>query len=135
MLLIAVELGTPSFEALSGATAAVDYLAALGDRFGGITDGGSLTRRDRLRAGFAAIGAHEHLLKRQFLAGVEDIPGLSIYGGRTRSTRARRPRRGQATRVEPAALVEHLRSAQSLRDARHALLPGALGWPSVLVRT
>ena len=74
------ELGTPSFEALSGATAAVDYLAALGDRFGGITDGGSLTRRDRLRAGFAAIGAHEHLLKRQFLDGVEDVPGLCVYG-------------------------------------------------------
>ena len=49
------ELGTPSFEALSGATAAVDYLAALGDRFGGITDGGSLTRRDRLRAGARAL--------------------------------------------------------------------------------
>ncbi|CAH0375709.1 unnamed protein product [Pelagomonas calceolata] len=104
------ELGTPSFEALSGATAAVDYLAALGDRFGGITDGGSLTRRDRLRAGFAAIGAHEHLLKRQFLAGVDDIAGLCVYGV-SDALDARAATFAVAKEgVAPAALVEHLRS-------------------------
>ena len=83
---------------------------ALGDRFGGIIDGGSLTRRDRLRAGFAAIGAHEHLLKRQFLDGVDDIAGLRVYGV-TDALDARAATFAVAKDgVAPAALVEHLRS-------------------------
>ncbi len=66
--------------------------------------------RDRLRAGFAAIGAHEHLLKRQFLAGAEDIPGLSIYGV-TDALDARAATFAVAKDgVAPAALVEHLRA-------------------------
>ena len=141
------ELGTPSFEALSGATAAVDYLAALGDRFGGITDGGSLTRRDRLRAGFAAIGAHEHLLKRQFLDGVEAVPGLVDLRRDRRARRARarpspwpktasRPRRGsnlRSPRATHARFCARKDGRGSRRTAGTSSGPAvALARPSVL---
>lgn len=102
------ELGTPNFEALAGATAAVDYLASLGDRFGGITEDG-LNRRDRLRAGFAAVGAHEHLLKRQFLAAVREIPGVTVHGVAEVEGRAATFAVSKQD-VAPAALVAHLRS-------------------------
>ena len=84
------ELGTQNFEALAGATAAVDYLASLGDRFGGLTaDPAALSRRERLVAGFAAIATHEHALKRRFLDGAAKIDGLTVVGpadGRARTS-------------------------------------------------
>ena len=73
------EVGTQNFEALAGTTAAVDYLASLGDRFGGLAAGGR-TRRERLVAGFGAIARHEHALKRRFLAGAAKVPGLVVHG-------------------------------------------------------
>ncbi|KAH8049432.1 cysteine desulfurase [Aureococcus anophagefferens] len=73
------EVGTQNFEALAGTTAAVDYLASLGDRFGGLAAGGR-TRRERLVAGFGAIARHEHVLKRRFLAGAAKVPGLVVHG-------------------------------------------------------
>ena len=73
------EVGTQNFEALAGTTAAVDYLASLGDRFGGLAAGGR-TRRERLVAGFGAIARHEHALKRRFLAGAAQVPGLVVHG-------------------------------------------------------
>ncbi len=61
------ELGTLPYEVLAGATAAVDVLASL-------SPGGALTRRERLRASFHAVDAHESALR----ATLED--GLAALG-------------------------------------------------------
>jgi cysteine desulfurase family protein (TIGR01976 family) len=77
------ETGTQSFEALAGATAAVNYLASVGRRFGGefTSECPSLKgRRRELRAGLAAIRAYEWGRCQRLIAGLQDIPGLRIYG-------------------------------------------------------
>lgn len=77
------ETGTQSFENIAGATAAVDYLASVGNRFGAefaaAFPGLSGRRRD-LKAGLAAIGAYERGLCEQLVAGLQQIPGVRIYG-------------------------------------------------------
>jgi len=65
------ETGTQSFESLAGVTAAVDYLAGLGE--------GS-SRRERLAAAYAAIRRHEEGLAGRFLAGAAAMPHLRLYG-------------------------------------------------------
>jgi cysteine desulfurase family protein (TIGR01976 family) len=65
------ETGTQSFESLAGVTAAIDYLASLGD-------GG--TRRQRLESAFDRIAAHEDELSRRFLAGLAEMPSISLFG-------------------------------------------------------
>ncbi len=63
------ELGTLPYEALAGATAAVDFLA-------GISPGDAGSRRDRLRSSMHAIDAHELRLRQR----LED--GLAALGDR-----------------------------------------------------
>lgn len=65
------ETGTQAFESLAGAGGAVDYLAALGN-------GG--TRRERLESAFEVIRAHEDSLAERFLAGIAEMPGVTVYG-------------------------------------------------------
>ncbi len=65
------ETGTASFEAMAGVTAAVDYLADLGE---------GDDRVERLESGFAAIRAHEETLAGRFLGGVAEIPHVSLHG-------------------------------------------------------
>jgi cysteine desulfurase family protein (TIGR01976 family) len=72
------ETGTQNFEAIAGTGAAVDYLASLGDRFGGLGPGA--TRRDRLVAGLGAIRGHELGLHARLMSGLRAIPGLHIWG-------------------------------------------------------
>ncbi len=77
------ETGTQSFEAQAGATAAVDYVASVGQRFGGefaAAFSGFEGRRRDLRAGLAAIRAYEQGLCKRLIAGLQHIPGLRIYG-------------------------------------------------------
>jgi len=77
------ETGTQSFEALAGATAAVNYLASVGQRFGGeFTEAfpGFEGRRRDLKAGLSAIRAYEHEQCQRLVAGLQEIPGLRIYG-------------------------------------------------------
>jgi cysteine desulfurase family protein (TIGR01976 family) len=77
------ETGTGNFEAQAGATAAVDYLASVGRRFGGeFTQryAGFPGRRRELKAGLAAIRAYERGLCERLVAGLGEIPGLRIYG-------------------------------------------------------
>ncbi|MDN5855932.1 MAG: cysteine desulfurase-like protein [Actinomycetia bacterium] len=71
------ELGTLPYELLAGTTAAVDFLASLGD-------GG--TRRDALRSGYDAIEKHEDALRARLEAGLADIPGITIYSRARRRT-------------------------------------------------
>jgi len=77
------ETGTQSFEALAGATAAVDYLASLGRCFGSefvAQFPGFEGRRLDLKVAMAAIQVYEQALCRQLAAGLGEIAGLHIYG-------------------------------------------------------
>ena len=77
------ETGTGNFEAQAGATAAVDYLASVGRRFGGEFAEKYASfegRRRELKAAMAAIQAYERELCERFVAGLDEIPGLRIYG-------------------------------------------------------
>jgi cysteine desulfurase family protein (TIGR01976 family) len=77
------ETGTQSFEAEAGATAAVDYLASVGRRFGAeLADQHASYegRRRDLKTGMAAIRAYETGLCGRLLTGLREIPGLQIYG-------------------------------------------------------
>jgi len=77
------ETGTQSFEAMAGATAAVDYLASIGQRYGQeftSTLPGFEGRRLELKVGLAAIRTYERQLCQRLIAGLKEIPGLRIYG-------------------------------------------------------
>ncbi len=77
------ETGTQSFEAMAGATAAVDYLASVGRRYGGnfaAAFSGFEGRRLDLKVGMAAIRAYERDLCHKLVAEMAEIPGLRIYG-------------------------------------------------------
>jgi cysteine desulfurase family protein (TIGR01976 family) len=73
--------GTPSFEAQAGTTAAIEHIAWLGEAFGGAGSGAPL--RDRLERGWAAASAYELELTRLFLAGLDDLAGVRLYGVRS----------------------------------------------------
>jgi cysteine desulfurase family protein (TIGR01976 family) len=75
------ETGTPSFESLAGVTAAVDYLASVGQRFGGEFASPALQGRRRdLVAGMTAIHAYGRDLCARLVAGLQAIDGLRVYG-------------------------------------------------------
>ena len=63
--------GTPSFEAIAGTRAAVEYLAGLGE---------GANRRMALNAGFTSIQGHETSLAEQFLSGLRRLPDWRVWG-------------------------------------------------------
>lgn len=65
------ELGTLPWELLAGTTAAVDFLAGLGN--------GEPTRRERLRSAMAAIARHEDALRETLEAGLGSHDRVTIY--------------------------------------------------------
>lgn len=73
------ELGTLPYETLAGATAAVDFLAA-------VDPGDAPTRRDQLRRAFAAIDAHERSLRVRLEAGLTALPGVIVHSRAARRT-------------------------------------------------
>jgi len=68
------ETGTPSFEALAGVVAAIDYLARLGT--------GAGSRPARLDSAFTSIASHERELTEQFLDGLGKLPHIHLWGRR-----------------------------------------------------
>ena len=72
------ETGTQSFESLAGVTAAVDYIASLGS--------GS-TRRERIVDAYDQIGAVERPISERFLAGISDMPHITLFGESGSDTR------------------------------------------------
>jgi cysteine desulfurase family protein (TIGR01976 family) len=77
------ETGTGSFEALAGATAAVNYLASVGQRFGGVEarqfpqfEG----RRRELKTAMTPIRSYERGQCERLIAGLQAIAGLRVYG-------------------------------------------------------
>lgn len=74
-----LETGTLSFEALAGATAAVDFLAGLAPRGTGARPGGS-GRREALGHAFAALHAHGEALFGRLSEALADAPGVRCHG-------------------------------------------------------
>ncbi len=69
------ETGTKNHEGLAGVTAAIDYLAELGQRVKPAT-----TRRTALIQAMKAIQAYEQSLSHRLIAGLLAIPGVTFYG-------------------------------------------------------
>ena len=65
------ELGTLPYELLAGTTAAVDFLAAIGD--------GPGSRRERLLVSMAALEAYEDGLRARIEAGIGQLRGITVY--------------------------------------------------------
>jgi cysteine desulfurase family protein (TIGR01976 family) len=76
------ETGTQNHEALAGLSAAVDYLAGL--------SGGAGARRDRLASAYDAITVHERTLADRFLAGLEALSSVRLWGIADRERTAER---------------------------------------------
>jgi cysteine desulfurase family protein (TIGR01976 family) len=69
------ETGTQNHEAMAGVTAAVDYLAALGEQLG---ETGA--RRQKLHTAMQATNAYERRLSERLIAGLLDIPSVEFFG-------------------------------------------------------
>ncbi|WP_432479840.1 cysteine desulfurase-like protein [Nocardioides sp. GXQ0305] len=66
------ELGTLPYELMAGTTAAVDFLASLDPT-------GASSRRDRLVAAYAAIEAHEDVLRARIEAALHDRADITVW--------------------------------------------------------
>ena len=80
------ETGTQSFESLAGITAAVDYIASLGE---------GNSRRERIGSAMETIGSYERAITERFLEGIAQLPRVRLYGRNT-PTVAHRPSRSQS---------------------------------------
>ena len=72
------ETGTLSHEGMAGTTAAVDYMAWVGETAG--EGGPDASRRQKIAAGFSAATAYENGLARQLISGLADLPGVTVHG-------------------------------------------------------
>ena len=73
------ELGTLPYELLAGVTAAVEFLA-------GLDTGATGSRRERLAASYQALERHETSLLDRLLAGLAEIPRVTLHGRPARRT-------------------------------------------------
>ena len=77
------ETGTQNHEGIAGTRAAIDYLASIGEQFGGACASQFPNlegRRLHLKTAMAAIQAYEQQLFKRLMAGLKEVPGLKIYG-------------------------------------------------------
>ena len=76
------ETGTLNQEGLAGVTAAVDYLAGVGRAYGATFDGNSAFdgRRQELKQAMQAIATYERRLFTEMIAGLQSLPGITLYG-------------------------------------------------------
>jgi cysteine desulfurase family protein (TIGR01976 family) len=77
------ETGTQNHEGLAGLAAAVDYLAGLAGAAG-------TGRRARLTASYEAIATHERMLADRFLAGIDGLSRVRLWGIADRDRAAER---------------------------------------------
>lgn len=70
--------GTQNHEGICGITAAIDYIAGVGEASS--AGRAALSRRARLDTAFAAIRQHEESLLTPLLAGLQELPGVRIWG-------------------------------------------------------
>jgi cysteine desulfurase family protein (TIGR01976 family) len=69
--------GTQNHACVIGTLAAVDYLADIGRIVGNLPEA---PRRLALESAFASIGAHERYLGERLLAGLAELPKITVYG-------------------------------------------------------
>ena len=69
------EMGTPQYELLAGLSATVRYFEALGGMLGGTG-----SRRDLIAQAYSASRQYEEPLTNALIAGLQDIPGITLYG-------------------------------------------------------
>jgi cysteine desulfurase family protein (TIGR01976 family) len=69
--------GTQNHEAIAGALAAVEYLADLGRT---LAENDALDRRAALREAYREIGHYERALAARFLAGLDQMPEIKVWG-------------------------------------------------------
>jgi cysteine desulfurase family protein (TIGR01976 family) len=69
------EMGTPQYELLAGLSATVRYFESLGGMLGGTG-----SRRDLIAQAYSASRQYEEPLTDTLIAGLQDIPGITIYG-------------------------------------------------------
>jgi cysteine desulfurase family protein (TIGR01976 family) len=77
------ETGTQNHEGLAGVSAAVDYLAWVGEKFGSSpkpAQAGLTPRRGKLVQAMRAIGGYEQTLSRRLLEGLNAIQGVTSWG-------------------------------------------------------
>lgn len=77
------ETGTANHEGLAGVTAAVEYLAWIGETFGAADDPQAAaysSRRATLKRAIHAIQGYEHTLTRRLLEGLNGIEGVTVRG-------------------------------------------------------
>lgn len=77
------ETGTQSFESIHAAAAAVNYLASVGEKFGGEFAGNFGTfpgRRLQLKTALRSIQQYEKNLFIRLMKGVRELPNVRIYG-------------------------------------------------------
>ena len=82
------EWGTLNHECIAGIEACVEYIAELGQKSRASLDGeasrrsqhSESTRRSGIEAAYAAIHEHERTLVERMIAGLQDVPGIKIYG-------------------------------------------------------
>jgi cysteine desulfurase family protein (TIGR01976 family) len=94
------ESGTPSFEAMAGSAAAVDFLASL-------AEGG--TRRERLGRSYSVLHERGEELVGRLWDGLKECPGVDVYGpppGRPRTPTVAFSVKG----VQPRDVASHLSS-------------------------
>lgn len=77
------ETGTQPYELLAGLTAAIEYLAWVGQEFGKPFEKQYTKfkgQRLHLKTGMAAIAAYERILSQHMLEGLASIKGIKVYG-------------------------------------------------------
>jgi len=79
------EFGTLPYEALAGATAAVDFIAGLDGSDEG-DDTASGTRRERIEASMSAVHAHERALLDVLEPALRDLPGVTVHSNAAKRT-------------------------------------------------
>ncbi|MFC1959622.1 cysteine desulfurase-like protein [Chloroflexota bacterium] len=77
------ETGTPSYETWHGTTAALEYLAEIGEQYGSAYADqfpGLEGRRLHFKTAMAALNAYETELVTALIKGLEQLPGCHVYG-------------------------------------------------------
>ncbi|MFZ1411853.1 MAG: cysteine desulfurase-like protein [Micropruina sp.] len=78
------EFGTLPYELMAGTTAAIDFLAGLGERFGGLSPEGD--RRSRLAASLELVEQREAELRTRIEGELTQFPGVTVYSRAARRT-------------------------------------------------
>lgn len=73
-----LETGTQNHEGMAGTAAAIQYIAGIGRRFGGVDP--NCSRREAVMAGMTAIRNYERGLAQRLIRGLLEVHDLEFYG-------------------------------------------------------